>query len=122
MNTEARISAWGISRLSRFCRSVLAKTPQREAIELLKGSPILYPEGDPRGQGLPPKEALKVVIEMLAAIPSVVWGFIGYMIISAQRMLRTASIIFGIFTIGVLGLVTDYAFKWMYRRLFPWVE
>ncbi len=47
---------------------------------------------------------------------------IGYMIISAQRMLRTASIIFGIFTIGVLGLVTDYAFKWMYRRLFPWVE
>jgi NitT/TauT family transport system permease protein len=47
---------------------------------------------------------------------------IGYMIISAQRMLRTASIIFGIFTIGVLGLLTDYTFKWMYKRLFPWVE
>jgi threonine dehydrogenase-like Zn-dependent dehydrogenase len=35
-----------------------------KAIELLKGSPILYPEGDPRGQGLPPKEALKVVIRI----------------------------------------------------------
>jgi NitT/TauT family transport system permease protein len=47
---------------------------------------------------------------------------IGYMIISAQRMLRTASIIFGIFTIGVLGLITDYAFKWTHKKLFPWVE
>lgn len=28
------------------------------------------------------KETLKVVIELLAAIPSVVWGFIGYMIVS----------------------------------------
>jgi phosphate transport system permease protein len=27
------------------------------------------------------KEALKVVIELLAAIPSVVWGFIGYMVL-----------------------------------------
>ncbi len=47
---------------------------------------------------------------------------IGYMIISAQRMLRTASIIFGIVTIGVLGLMTDYAFKWLQRRLVPWAE
>lgn len=28
------------------------------------------------------KETLKVVIELLAAIPSVVWGFIGYMVLS----------------------------------------
>jgi len=28
------------------------------------------------------KEALKVIIELLAAIPSVVWGFIGYMVIN----------------------------------------
>lgn len=28
-----------------------------------------------------PREILKVVIELLAAIPSVVWGFIGYMVI-----------------------------------------
>lgn len=28
------------------------------------------------------KEALKVVIELLAAIPSVVWGFVGYMVLN----------------------------------------
>jgi len=47
---------------------------------------------------------------------------IGYMIISAQRMLRTASIIFGILTIGMLGLITDYGFKWLHKKLFAWVE
>ncbi len=58
-----------------------------------------------------------VVAELVASSSG-----IGYMIISAQRMLRTASIIFGILTIGVLGLVTDYGFKWMHRKLFPWVD
>ena len=58
-----------------------------------------------------------VVAELVASSSG-----IGYMIISAQRMLRTASIIFGILTIGMLGLVTDYAFKWLHRKLFPWVE
>ena len=29
-----------------------------------------------------PREALKIVIEFLAAIPSVVWGFIGYMVLN----------------------------------------
>jgi len=47
---------------------------------------------------------------------------IGYMIISSQRMLRTSNIIFGILTIGMLGLITDYFFKWLYQRLFPWVD
>src|SRR5512136_1102186 len=58
-----------------------------------------------------------VVAELVASSSG-----IGYMIISAQRMLRTASIIFGILTIGMLGLITDYAFKWLHRKLFPWVE
>ncbi len=58
-----------------------------------------------------------VVAELVASSSG-----IGYMIISAQRMLRTASIIFGILTIGLLGLVTDYGFKWLYAKLFPWVE
>ncbi len=40
----------------------LAELPQ--ALELLKVSPILYPEGDPRGQAMPAKEALKVVIRV----------------------------------------------------------
>ena len=29
-----------------------------------------------------PREALKIIIELLAAIPSVVWGFIGYMVLN----------------------------------------
>jgi NitT/TauT family transport system permease protein len=58
-----------------------------------------------------------IVAELVASASG-----IGYMIISAQRMLRTGSIIFGIVTIGTMGLVTDYFFKWLYRKLFPWVE
>jgi NitT/TauT family transport system permease protein len=58
-----------------------------------------------------------IVAELVASASG-----IGYMIISAQRMLRTGNIIFGILTIGVLGLITDYFFKWLYSRLFPWVE
>lgn len=58
-----------------------------------------------------------IVAELVASASG-----IGYMIISAQRMLRTGSIIFGILTIGTLGLITDYFFKWLYQKLFPWVE
>jgi len=56
-----------------------------------------------------------IVAELVAAESG-----IGYMIINAQRMLQTGSIIFGILTIGFLGIVTDYFFKWLHRRLFPW--
>lgn len=35
------------------------------------------------------RESLKVLIELLAAIPSVVWGFIGYMVISPAIMATT---------------------------------
>jgi len=38
-----------------------------------------------------PKEALKVVIELLAAIPSVVWGFIGYMVIGPVIIATTGA-------------------------------
>ncbi len=58
-----------------------------------------------------------IVAELVASASG-----IGYMIISSQRMLRTANIIFGILTIGMLGLITDYFFKWLYRRLFPWMD
>jgi len=58
-----------------------------------------------------------IVAELVASASG-----IGYMIISSQRMLRTGNIIFGILAIGVLGLITDYFFKWIYNRLFPWVE
>ena len=58
-----------------------------------------------------------IVAELVASASG-----IGYMIISSQRMLRTGNIIFGILTIGMLGLITDFFFKWLYHRLFPWVE
>jgi NitT/TauT family transport system permease protein len=58
-----------------------------------------------------------IVAELVASASG-----IGYMILSSQRMLRTGNIIFGILTIGILGLITDYFFKWLYNRLFPWVE
>lgn len=47
---------------------------------------------------------------------------IGYTILQSQRMLRTANIITGILTIGLLGLISDYLFKWLHRALFPWTE
>jgi NitT/TauT family transport system permease protein len=56
-----------------------------------------------------------IVAELVAAESG-----IGYMILNAQRMLQTGSIIFGILSIGMLGIITDYAFKWLHRWLFPW--
>ncbi len=58
-----------------------------------------------------------IVAELVASASG-----IGYMIISSQRMLRTGNIIFGILTIGMLGLLTDFFSKWVYNKLFPWVE
>jgi NitT/TauT family transport system permease protein len=45
---------------------------------------------------------------------------IGYMIINSQALLATGQIIFGIIIIGLIGLVSDFAFKWLNRRLFAW--
>jgi NitT/TauT family transport system permease protein len=45
---------------------------------------------------------------------------IGHMIMDSQRLLDTGQMIFGIFCIGVIGLVSDLAFKWVNRRMFPW--
>ena len=45
---------------------------------------------------------------------------IGHMIMDSQRMLDTGQMIFGIFLIGVIGLVTDFGFKWANRKLYPW--
>ena len=58
-----------------------------------------------------------IVAELVASASG-----IGYMIISSQRMLRTGNIIFGILTIGMLGLLTDFFSKWLYHKLFPWVD
>src|SRR6187402_2353051 len=47
---------------------------------------------------------------------------IGHMIIDSQALLNTDQIIFGIIVIGLIGLVTDFAFKAFNRMLFPWAQ
>lgn len=57
-----------------------------------------------------------VVAELVAASSG-----LGYRIMRAQRFLETETIILGILVIGLLGIATDFFFKWSYRRLFPWM-
>lgn len=45
---------------------------------------------------------------------------IGHMITDSQSLLNTGQIIFGIIIIGLIGLVSDFAFKALNRRLFAW--
>ena len=45
---------------------------------------------------------------------------IGHMITDSQALLNTGQIIFGIIVIGVIGLVSDFCFKMLNHRLFPW--
>jgi NitT/TauT family transport system permease protein len=45
---------------------------------------------------------------------------IGHMITDSQALLNTGQIIFGIIVIGVIGLISDFAFKRANQRLFPW--
>ena len=47
---------------------------------------------------------------------------IGHMITDSQALLNTGQIIFGIIVIGFIGLVSDFAFKWVNQRLFPWAS
>ncbi|MBX3659145.1 MAG: ABC transporter permease [Ramlibacter sp.] len=47
---------------------------------------------------------------------------IGHMITDSQALLATDQIIFGIIVIGVIGLVTDFAFKAFNRKLYPWAR
>ena len=42
------------------------------------------------------------------------------MIINSQALLATGQIIFGIIVIGIIGLISDFVFKAINRRLFPW--
>lgn len=58
-----------------------------------------------------------VVAEIVAA-----GSGIGHVIIQAQRYLKTGHIFVGIITVGVLGLATDYAFKFFKPILFPWTR
>ncbi|MCM2293173.1 ABC transporter permease [Allorhizobium sp. BGMRC 0089] len=56
-----------------------------------------------------------VVAELVAADSG-----LGYMILNAMRGLFTDVILLGVFTIGMLGLLTDLIFKYLRQRLLPW--
>jgi NitT/TauT family transport system permease protein len=58
-----------------------------------------------------------IVAELVAASTG-----IGHVILQSSRFLETEKIIAGIFTIGVLGLLSDAAFRLLYRVLFPYAE
>ncbi len=45
---------------------------------------------------------------------------IGHMIVDSQALLNTGQIIFGIIVIGLIGLISDFAFKALNRRLVAW--
>jgi NitT/TauT family transport system permease protein len=45
---------------------------------------------------------------------------IGHMIIDSQALLATGQMIFGIIVIGFIGLISDFAFKLLNRKMFPW--
>jgi NitT/TauT family transport system permease protein len=57
-----------------------------------------------------------VVAELVAANSG-----LGYSILRAQRFLQTDTIFAGIIIIGLIGLLTDQAFRWAHRAAFPWL-
>ncbi|MDF3932916.1 ABC transporter permease [Pseudomonas citronellolis] len=58
-----------------------------------------------------------VVAELVAANSG-----LGYAILKAQRYMQTDKIFAGILLIGVIGLLTDQAFRWLGRAAFPWLK
>ncbi|WP_417792376.1 ABC transporter permease [Stutzerimonas xanthomarina] len=56
-----------------------------------------------------------VVAELVAANSG-----LGYAVLKAQRYMHTDKIFAGILLIGLIGLLTDQAFRWLSRRAFPW--
>jgi NitT/TauT family transport system permease protein len=58
-----------------------------------------------------------IVAELVAASTG-----IGHVILQSSRFLETEKIIAGIITIGILGLLSDAAFRLLYRVLFPYAE
>lgn len=47
---------------------------------------------------------------------------LGHVLMEAQRFLRSEIVIGGIIFVGILGILTDFAFAVAYQVLFPWTE
>ena len=58
-----------------------------------------------------------VVAELVASSSG-----LGFAILKAQRYMQTDKIFAGILLIGLIGLLTDQAFRWLGRAAFPWLK
>jgi NitT/TauT family transport system permease protein len=58
-----------------------------------------------------------VIAELVAAQSG-----LGFRIIQAQRFLQTEKVLFCIAVIGLIGLLIDYALKWISQKLTPWAD
>lgn len=58
-----------------------------------------------------------VICELVAAENG-----LGYKIVQSQRFLQTDKVLFSIAIIGLIGLLTDYAFKLLSNVVTPWAE
>ncbi len=58
-----------------------------------------------------------VIAELLAA-----QNGLGFKIIQSQRFLQTDKVLFCIMLIGAIGLILDYALKWISKTLTPWAD
>jgi NitT/TauT family transport system permease protein len=58
-----------------------------------------------------------VVAELVASSSG-----LGFAILKAQRYMQTDKIFAGILLIGIIGLATDQAFRWLGRAAFPWLK
>jgi len=56
-----------------------------------------------------------IVAELIAADHG-----LGVMIMESERGFRTDKIFVGLVTIGLLGFISDFIFKWLHPRLLPW--
>ena len=56
-----------------------------------------------------------IVAELVGASSGV-----GHMIMDSQRLLDTGQMIFGMIIIGLIGLISDYLFRLINRKLYPW--
>jgi NitT/TauT family transport system permease protein len=80
---------------------------------------VLMPSSAPAIRNAAPRSRLGMDLRDVAELIGASSG-IGHMITDSQALLNTGQIIFGIIVIGVIGLISDFAFKWANHRLFPW--
>lgn len=78
--------------------------------------------------------ALPSIMDQLRVTMGIAWTYvivaelvgaqrgIGIAILQSQRFLLTDAVIAGIVVVGVLGVATDWAFRMLHRRLFPYAN